>query len=117
MLTNDDIRRWLQGFVDSVGESQAKMLLDRVGQLEPKVNNQTKTFLPKMASNERCAILFFGLPRSFKDLVLPSVEANLMTPNARYNCDFFVRRLCAGPAERRTLHHVCVCNSSLLSER
>lgn len=88
--TNDDIRPWLQGFVNHTGESQAIFLLHQVGQLAPKDANQPKSFLPKMASNERCAILLFGLPRSFKDLVLPSMEKNLLKTNARYNCDYFV---------------------------
>jgi hypothetical protein len=37
-----------------------------------------------------CAINFYGLPRSFKSLVLPFVIQNVLLPNARYNCDFFI---------------------------
>ncbi len=37
-----------------------------------------------------CAILLFGLPRAFKDFVLPSLEKNVIGPNARYGCDYFV---------------------------
>ena len=37
-----------------------------------------------------CAINLYGLPRSFKDLVLPSLIQNVLRPNARYRCDYFV---------------------------
>jgi hypothetical protein len=37
----------------------------------------------------RCALLFFGLPRSFKDLVLPSVVKNVLIPNSKYGCDVY----------------------------
>jgi hypothetical protein len=39
---------------------------------------------------ERCALCFFGLPRSYKELVLPSIEQNILIPNARHHCDIFV---------------------------
>ncbi len=42
------------------------------------------------APRGRCAISFYGLPRSFKLLVLPSVEANIIVPNIHYDCDYFV---------------------------
>ncbi|KAL3928481.1 MAG: hypothetical protein SGBAC_012635 [Bacillariaceae sp.] len=38
----------------------------------------------------QCAICFFGLPRSYKELVLPSIVKNVLEPNAKYNCDIFV---------------------------
>lgn len=37
-----------------------------------------------------CAILLFGLPRAFRDFVLPSLEKNVILPNAKYGCDYFV---------------------------
>lgn len=37
-----------------------------------------------------CAINLYGLPRSFKDLTLPSLIKNVIEPNARYSCDYFV---------------------------
>jgi hypothetical protein len=37
-----------------------------------------------------CAILFFGLPRSYKSLVLPSIMENVVKPNLRHGCDYFV---------------------------
>lgn len=42
------------------------------------------------APRGRCAINFYGLPRAFKLLVLPSVEANIIVPNIHYDCDYFV---------------------------
>ena len=38
----------------------------------------------------QCAICFFGLPRSYKEMVLPSIVKNVLEPNAKYNCDVFV---------------------------
>lgn len=38
--------------------------------------------------NDRCAINFFGLPRAFESLVLPSIIKNIITPNP--GCDYYV---------------------------
>ena len=59
-------------------------LLENVGQLDPKT-----TWQP-LASTDRCALLFFGLPRSFREMVLPSIIQNILIPNARHNCDVYV---------------------------
>ena len=45
---------------------------------------------PMQRSESRCAINLYGLPRSFKVLVLPSLVKNVILPNAKYNCDYFV---------------------------
>lgn len=37
-----------------------------------------------------CAINLYGLPRKFKDLVLPGLVKNVIQTNARYQCDYFV---------------------------
>lgn len=37
-----------------------------------------------------CAILFFGLPRSFKLFVLPSIIENIIVPNIDNNCDYYL---------------------------
>eukprot|EP00536_Pseudo-nitzschia_multiseries_P016797 jgi/Psemu1/47829/gm1.47829_g len=37
-----------------------------------------------------CAINLFGLPRSFRHHVLPSLVNNVLKPNRRYRCDWFV---------------------------
>ena len=34
-------------------------------------------------------MLFFGLPRSYESLVLPSIVENVLIPNLEYNCDVF----------------------------
>ncbi|KAL3904606.1 MAG: hypothetical protein SGILL_010002, partial [Bacillariaceae sp.] len=45
----------------------------------------------KQATNSSsCAIMFFGLPRSFKRYVLPSIIRNVILPNMKYGCDFYV---------------------------
>jgi hypothetical protein len=48
--------------------------------------NAMKSDLP----GRRCAFNLFGLPRSFKDLVLPSLIKNVIIPNIQYDCDYFV---------------------------
>ena len=40
--------------------------------------------------SEKCAICLWGLPRAFKAIVLPSLVRNVIEPNAKYNCDYFV---------------------------
>ena len=39
---------------------------------------------------EGCAIHFYGLPRAFGTLVLPSIIKNVIRINAKYRCDYFV---------------------------
>eukprot|EP00980_Cylindrotheca_fusiformis_P020461 scaffold7514_cov67-Cylindrotheca_fusiformis.AAC.1 len=46
-----------------------------------------KLFIPE---HERCALCFFGLPRSYKTLVLPSIVEHVLKTNQNYNCDVFV---------------------------
>jgi uncharacterized protein YhfF len=38
----------------------------------------------------RCAINLYGLPRSFKNYVLPSLIRNVIEPNLEHECDFFL---------------------------
>jgi hypothetical protein len=40
-------------------------------------------------STMSCAVLFFGLPRSYKRYVLPSIIRNVIVPNLQYNCDYY----------------------------
>jgi hypothetical protein len=39
---------------------------------------------------DRCAILFYGLPRSFQKIVLPSIIKHVILVNRFYQCDYFV---------------------------
>lgn len=41
-------------------------------------------------SSSKCAINLYGLPRSFKRLVLPSFVEHVVKPNLKHNCDYFV---------------------------
>ena len=49
--------------------------------------NGTKSDRP----GRQCALNLYGLPRSFKDLVLPSLIKNVIIPNIQYDCDYFVQ--------------------------
>ena len=40
---------------------------------------------------KRCALLFFGLPRSYRELVLPSIEKNLLMHNKK--CDVYAHSI------------------------
>lgn len=54
-----------------------------------QLKNSSGTTHPNI-QHQRCALCFFGLPRAYKSMVLPSIERNLLIPNARHNCDIFV---------------------------
>ena len=64
--------------------------------IDPTLKSDSNHLLVHEFNNEpnkpqiRCAFNFFGLPRSFKSLVLPSLIENVIIPNARYSCDYFV---------------------------
>jgi hypothetical protein len=81
--TDDYIRPWLSGFVQQETSPIASQLLHGIGQLDPK------SWQP-YHSPDRCALLFFGLPRAFREMVLPSIVRNLLIPNARHQCDIYV---------------------------
>jgi hypothetical protein len=76
---HDELRTWLSGFAETFGIGESRRLLANVGQLQTLTHD-----LP------RCSINFFGLPRSFKTMALPSIVKNVLVPNARYNCDIVV---------------------------
>lgn len=44
----------------------------------------------QVPATSRCAINFFGLPRSFESMVLPSMDRNVFVRNARFGCDYFI---------------------------
>lgn len=52
--------------------------------------NATAVFTINQNNPDRCALCFFGLPRSFKTMVLPSIQKNILIPNAKHGCDIFV---------------------------
>ena len=68
-------------------QSQLEVELDSASRLRPRSKSNE---LGEKESFPTCAILLFGLPRAFKDFVLPSLEKNVIGPNARYGCDYFV---------------------------
>ena len=62
----------------------------------------TTTTTTTPARREGCAINFYGLPRAFESLVLPSIVKNVWQTNQQYNCDVFVHyyNLTTEPAGR-----------------
>lgn len=110
-LNNDDeILPWLDGFRDRQKSSSktSDFLLEGSGRLEPKSwrrifrnhlhkdEERTPQGLrgtnerPSIPDSDRCALLFFGLNRSYKTMVLPSIVENILRPNARHRCDVYV---------------------------
>jgi hypothetical protein len=66
----------------------AKQPKSLVNTMQVQLTNSTNTnIVPKKKS---CAILFFGLPRSFQLLVLPSIVKNVLLPNKANQCDIFL---------------------------
>ncbi len=83
--------------------SYRKILVTIHGQLESQIELVEDSIIPKTKNpvhrkgtvessrkQSTCAILLFGLPRAFKDFVLPSLEKNVIGPNVKYGCDYFV---------------------------
>lgn len=40
-------------------------------------------------TRSRCVLLFFGVPRGYTRIVLPSIVKNILIPNSKYNCDVY----------------------------
>ena len=59
-------------------------------QLSTNRQDHQRQQLSALYASKPCAILFFGLPRSFQSLVLPSLTQHVIRPNAPYGCDYFV---------------------------
>lgn len=51
-------------------------------------NGKISTIGQQRDLDDHCAINFFGLPRAFESLVLPSIIKNIITPNP--GCDYYV---------------------------
>ena len=85
---SDEARLWLKGFVESLGVEEASRLLEGVGKELVRSSSDSTTTISNLPGD--CSISFFGLPRSFKTMVLPSIVENVLLPNAKYNCDLFV---------------------------
>jgi len=85
---DDEILPWLEGFLNTqTNNTVAHELLRDSGKLAPK---SWKPIFSNTDIDDRCALLFFGLTRSYKDMVLPSIVENILKPNARHRCDVFV---------------------------
>jgi hypothetical protein len=62
------------------------------GSLQPALRIASSLSQPQEKSTVigPCAINLYGLPRKFKDLVLPSFALNVIKVNSKYQCDYFV---------------------------
>uniref|UniRef100_A0A7S2UDH6 Uncharacterized protein n=1 Tax=Attheya septentrionalis TaxID=420275 RepID=A0A7S2UDH6_9STRA len=45
---------------------------------------------PNYHKNKKCAINFHGVLRSFSSVALWTIVENIILPNSRYNCDYFI---------------------------
>ena len=87
-LRNTEIVSWIDGFLenDVPPKQYHTQVLQDVGKLDKK---SWRTYEGNPMT-ERCALLFFGLPRGYKTMVLPSIIKNILIPNARHHCDVYV---------------------------
>jgi len=69
---------------------QLSFVQSHISHREAETSNEARNTAFAEGSNPRCAINIYGLPRAFKSLVLPSIVKNVIQPNARYGCDYFV---------------------------
>jgi hypothetical protein len=75
---------------DIHGDSSQKQQSAALG---PSVSSQYTLSARPIRTNPSswsCAICFFGLPRSFQLLVLPSIVQNVLIPNNANRCDFYL---------------------------
>ncbi len=106
---------WLPSFIQRVGEPTARDLLLQDSSLvsttqsnkqpiksSPSSPSSTAAATPE-ALPPPCALLFFGLPRAYGSLVLPSIQQNILIPNARHGCDVYVHyyHVTAEPSGRK----------------
>jgi Galactosyltransferase len=95
-IWNDFVTFYYQGeygtnAIEARDRVQAKDTTSKILQKQVKnANTKAKQAEKSMNMSDSCAILFFGLPRSFKRYVLPSIIRNVIVPNLSYNCDYFV---------------------------
>eukprot|EP00557_Chaetoceros_sp_GSL56_P003286 CAMPEP_0176499560 /NCGR_PEP_ID=MMETSP0200_2-20121128/12997_1 /TAXON_ID=947934 /ORGANISM="Chaetoceros sp., Strain GSL56" /LENGTH=1200 /DNA_ID=CAMNT_0017897997 /DNA_START=264 /DNA_END=3866 /DNA_ORIENTATION=+ len=59
------------------------------GKKEKNLSDGSK-LQPEKLTQTRCSLNFFGLPRSFKSMALPSIVQNILKPNSIYHCDIVV---------------------------
>jgi len=80
----------LQSHLISIQDSSMSVDLNDV--VDAAVRRQERIGQSLLAglNSTRCAINFYGLPRAFRSLVLPSIVKNIILPNARYGCDYYI---------------------------
>jgi len=74
---------------DIINASESSRDSEEAG-LQEAVATAATTAASMIHNETRCAINFFGLPRAFASIVLPSIVQNVIAPNAVYNCDYYV---------------------------
>jgi hypothetical protein len=53
-------------------------------------DNSSSPSSSSSSSSSSCALLFFGLPRAYRGLVLPSITRHILLPNVHHQCDVYV---------------------------
>ena len=81
-----DIKPWMEHFIRKVGIDKAKYLLKGAGEIE--VNWEEVQRYHKDMDKPTCALMFFGIPRSFVSTVFPSIKRYILDANP--TCDVFV---------------------------
>ena len=73
-----------------IGELRAARRSDVDTASEEEERRQKKKKKTTPEKKPSCAVLFFALPRSFKNYVLPSIIENVFVPNIDHDCDYFL---------------------------
>lgn len=72
----------------SLSQEGSDLFVDGTADLEEFLEEPDEDEKPNQ--HGRCAINFFGLPRSFESMVLASMTRNVFRRNARFGCDYFI---------------------------
>lgn len=75
---------------DSAIDTPIRMMMQQEGRLNMNAAVTSTTTTPRSSKSSRCAINLYGLPRGFKDHVLPSLVEHVVKTNMPYRCDYFV---------------------------
>jgi hypothetical protein len=94
-IWQDFVTYYYQGLYMTVDDAPSVKQFVEKGPARNRSTSKTVSGKEILKSTRRnitssCALLFFGLPRSYRRYVLPSIIRNVIVPNFQYNCDYYV---------------------------
>jgi hypothetical protein len=76
--------------ISSNTSTESAEVVDGFAEFVDENDTVEESMSAQVPATSRCAINFFGLPRSFEAMVLPSMNRNVFVRNARFGCDYFI---------------------------